>query len=131
MRNLGIELIKTPGDADLADSMNQAHREARAHYERLRLTAGSLQVQAAGRHVLRYAYGLLRQVEGKAPREDELERGPLLMLNDSLTTLYANVRREIGTSRAQDIYQEPDEWVQPSSTRSAESMPGPKPDRTA
>jgi hypothetical protein len=67
------------------------NREARAHFERLRLTAASLDVQTSGRCVLRYAYGLLRQAEGKPPREDELERGPLRMLHDSLITLYAGV----------------------------------------
>lgn len=119
LRNLAIDLIQSPADADLMNSMNQAHRESRALYEQLRLTAGAVSVQAAGRRVLRYAYGVLRQAEGKPPREDELERGPILMLNDSLMVLYAEVRREIGTPHAADVYQEPDEWVQPSVADSA------------
>jgi|SRR3984957_18423572 len=77
-----------------------------------------MSVQAAGRHVLRYAYGLLRQAEGRPPRQDEVERGPMLMLNDSLIALYAEVRREIGTPNPADVYQEPDEWVQPSALKS-------------
>jgi len=38
LRNLAVELIKTPGETDLVNLMNQAHRESRAQYERLRLT---------------------------------------------------------------------------------------------
>ena len=114
MRNLAIEVMKGPGDNELTISLNEAHREARASYERLRLTAASLEVQASGRCVLRYAYGLLRQAEGKPPREDELDRGPLMMLHDSLIALYAGVRREIGTPHAEDVYREPEDWIGPS-----------------
>jgi hypothetical protein len=119
-RNLAIEVMKGPGGNELTISLNEAHREARAHYERLRLTAASLEVQTSGRRVLRYAYGLLRQAEGKPPREDERDRGPLLMLHDSLIALYAGVRREIGTPHPEDIYREPEDWVGPSVTRVAD-----------
>ena len=82
------------------------------HYERLRLTAASGDAQKAARYVLRYAYGLLRQIEGKLPRDDEKERGPLMMRQHSLTTLVAEVRREIGVPHADDVYREPDEWME-------------------
>ena len=91
--------------------MHDAHREARVHYERLRLTAASPDVQRVARHVLRYAYGMLRQIEGKPPRADEQESGPLRMLHTSLMTLYAEVRREIGIPRPDDVYEEPDAWL--------------------
>jgi hypothetical protein len=80
MWNLAIELMEKPADNQLMNSIHETHREARVHYERLRLTAASRDVQRAGRYVLRYAYGLMRQVEGKSPRDDERERGPLMML---------------------------------------------------
>jgi hypothetical protein len=113
MVNLSLELIRKPGDALLLEALNEIHGEARAHYERLRLTAASERAQKAGRYVLRYAYGVARQARGKSPREDEQERGPLLMFQDSLIMLYAEVRREIGLPHADEVYREPDEWVSP------------------
>lgn len=92
LRNLAIGLIQSPADADLMNSMNQAHRESRALYEQLRLTAGSVSVQAAGRRVLRYAYGVLRQAVGKPPWEDELERGPHTHAQRRSRWMAANIR---------------------------------------
>jgi hypothetical protein len=116
--NLTIEL-KNITDTKRLNLMYEAHMEARAHYERLRLIAVSQDAQKAGREVLRYTYGLLLQAEGKPPREDERERGPRLLLQDSLMKLYVEVRREIGVSRAEDVYREPDEWIGLSYTGSA------------
>jgi hypothetical protein len=106
---------RKPGDTELINSMSEAHRDARAHYERLRLTATSRHIQKAGRYVLRYAYGLLRQAVGEPPRDDERERGPLMMFHDWLMILYAEVRRELRLPQADDVYREPDEWVGPAS----------------
>jgi hypothetical protein len=111
MWNLYIELLENSSDTELVDSFHKAHREARVHYERLRLTAASRDVQKTGRYVLRYAYGLLRQIEGESPRGDERERGPLMMLQDSLVTLHVEVRREIGVPHAEEVYREPEEWM--------------------
>jgi hypothetical protein len=80
MWNLAVELTAKPADTELTNSFHEAHREARMHYERLRLTAASGNVQKSARYVLRYAYGLLRQIDGKPLRDDERERGPLIML---------------------------------------------------
>lgn len=112
MWNLAIELEAEPADAELKSSFYEAHRESRVHYERLRLTAASTAVQESARLVLRYAYGMLRKIEGKPLRDDELERGPLIMLQNSLITLVANVRHEIGVPHANDVYREPDEWME-------------------
>ncbi len=110
MINLTIELKKIE-DAEQISSMREAHREARVHYERLRLVAVSQDTQKAGRYALRYTYGLLRLAEGKFSREDERERGPRMLLQDSLMTLYSEVRREMGLRHAADVYREPDEWM--------------------
>lgn len=93
--------------------MREAHLEARVCYERLRLIAASPDIQKAGRHVLRYTFGIMLQVEGKPLRDDELERSPRVLLQDWLMVLYAEVRREIGVSQAQDVYREPDDWLGP------------------
>jgi hypothetical protein len=110
MINLTIELKKI-ADTEQINLMRETHREARMHYERLRLVAVSHDTQKAGRYALRYAYGLLRLAEGKLPREDEQERGPRMLLQDSLMVLYVEVRREIGLRHAEDVYREPDEWM--------------------
>lgn len=111
MRTLAIELRNKYPSGEQMKLMHEAHRESRVHYERLHLTATSSTVQKAGRYVLRYAYGLLRQMEGKSLREDEKASGPLRLLHDSLMTLYAEARRELGVPKPDDIYREPDEWV--------------------
>ena len=51
VRNLSIELKNHPGDADRIDALRNANREAREHFERLRLIAVSPRVQEAGRYV--------------------------------------------------------------------------------
>lgn len=112
-RNLAIELRNHPGDADRIDALRNANREAREHFERLRLIAVSPEVQKAGRHVTRYTYGLLRQAEGKPPREDEQYPGLMISLHDWLMILRAEVRREIGIPQPDALYSEPDEWVNP------------------
>jgi hypothetical protein len=73
MKNLSIELMNDPADKAILNAMRESHREARVHYERLRLITASQSAQEAGRYLVRYAYGLLRQAEGKTPREDERE----------------------------------------------------------
>lgn len=115
LRESGIVLVSSRADTDSGGwtSIREAHLNARIHYERLRLISSSLDVQRAGRKALRYAFGVLIQAEGRPPREDERERGPLALLNDSLLELYAAVRRELGLPRADEVYREPDEWLIP------------------
>jgi hypothetical protein len=114
VRELGIQLFEPRFDSPQDwESIREAHLEARAHYERLRLTSSSRAVQEAGRRATRYAFGVMLQSAGKAPREDERERGALTLLNDSLIDLYAAVRRELGLPHPDDVYREPDEWLVP------------------
>jgi hypothetical protein len=114
LRELGLQLFEPRFDSPQGwESIREAHLEARAHYERLRLTSSSRDVQEAGRRALRYAFGVMLQAAGKDPREDERERGSLALLNDSLIDLYAAVRRELGLPHPDDVYREPDEWLVP------------------
>src|ERR1700680_2016354 len=113
--NLVLE-FKDP-DIPRIDLMYEGHREARVCYERLRLISSSREVQEAGRHVIRYAYGLVREAQALPRRDDELERGPRLLLNDWLITFYIEVRREIGIPQPENIYREPDSWLGRSDRR--------------
>jgi hypothetical protein len=123
--NLAIELKDLDStDPTHINKMRETHLEARVCYERLRLIAGSRDVQEAGRYVLRYAFGVLRWAEGKPPRHDELERDPRILLQDWLMKLYIEVRREIGMPHPQDVYREPDEWLKrPRNSKSPEKEP--------
>jgi hypothetical protein len=109
--NMAVD-IEHPDEIQLS-RMRDAHLEARICYERLRLTAASPEIQKAGRHVLRYSFGTVRQAEGRSPRSDELDRSPVMLLQDWLIVLYAKVRQELGVPQAQEVYREPDEWLAP------------------
>jgi hypothetical protein len=117
LKEHAFELISTPGDPALMSALRDAHAEARGHYERLRLTASSKEAQQAGRCAIRYAYGLIRQIEGKQPREDESERGPVWMMHQAVMDLCAAVRRETGVPKPDDMFREPDEWIAADPTR--------------
>jgi hypothetical protein len=105
--------LKDPDSINIT-KVQEANLEMRVCYERLRLISGSRDVQEAGRHVLRYAYGVLRRAEGKPPRHDEIGRSPRILVQDWLMKLYVEVRREIGVPNPQDVYREPDDWLGPS-----------------
>jgi hypothetical protein len=121
LKEIAFELMRNPGDAALLSNLRGIHTEARGHYERLRLTVTSREAQRAGRFAIRYAYGLIRQVEGKPPREDEVERGPALMMHQALMDLYVAVRQETGVPQPGDLYREPDEWIGPDARRGVEA----------
>ena len=112
MWNLALELKAKPADTKLTSSFHETFWEARMHYERLRLTTASGEVQKEVRYVLRYAYGLLREREGLPPRDDERESGPFMMLQHSLIKLVGEIRSEIGVPHADDVFREPDEWME-------------------
>ena len=98
--------------------------DARVYYERLRLTSTSRDVQKAGRYALRYAYGIARRAEGMPPRDDELERDPILLTHDWLLELYAVVRRELGVPNPNGIFREPEEWLGWTDLELGDEQPG-------
>jgi hypothetical protein len=123
-RIINLVLEFTDPDIPRIDLMYEEHREARACYERLRLISSSREVQEAGRHVVKYAYGLVREAQGLPRRDDELERGPRLLLNDWLIKFYIEVRREIGIPKPENIYREPDSWLGRADRRSPGASAG-------
>jgi hypothetical protein len=114
IKELACEVIekRADSDPDAWTSINKAHLEARSHFEGLRLIS-SFQVQQSSRLTLRYAYGLMQEAEGKPPREDEKEQGPLKLFYKSLTELYIAVRRELGIPNPEDVFLDPDDWLGP------------------
>lgn len=120
-RELTLKWKSQPSDASLRESASQAHHEAWVHYELLRLISASKEVQEAGRHLMRYAWGLMRQVDGKPPREDEQPDGPFALTLEWLPRFTIAARRELGVPQADDIYMEPPEWRVPDPTASSPS----------
>jgi hypothetical protein len=118
MRELAINAIYSSVPVS-SEVMDEATLEARIQYERLRLVSTSAEVQKAGRHALRYTYGVVRQAAGKLPRDDEQTTSPLLLANEWQLRLYAAVREELHLPGAKDVYREPQEWLAPAEIREA------------
>ncbi|MET8809050.1 hypothetical protein [Streptomyces sp. NPDC004546] len=55
---------------------------------------------------MRYAYGLLRQLDGHPPREDEVEPSALDQIEDRLVRLFTEVRRELGVPGSHHVLSE-------------------------
>jgi hypothetical protein len=106
-----MELTDHPKDSIRLEAMHEANREVREHFELLRLVATSYDVQEAARLVTRYTFGLVRQAEGKPPRDDEKDPGLLVVLHDWLMKLRIAVRREIGIPHPDSMYDAPKEWI--------------------
>lgn len=114
IRSIGIELMSPDPDPGAWTAIRDAHLQARMHYERLRLTSSSLDVQEAARRALSYTYGIQRQAEGKPLRDDECAVVPHVLLQEALLAMYVTARRELGIPRPGEIYREPDEWLGPA-----------------
>jgi hypothetical protein len=114
IKELACQVIEKRADSDpnAWSSINKAHMEARSHFESLRLIS-SFQVQESSRLTLRYAYGLMQEAQGKPPRADEKEQGPLKLFYINLTQLYIAVRRELGIPNPEDVFRDPDDWLGP------------------
>jgi hypothetical protein len=108
LRSLAFDISEHPDEPGLRDRARQASWDLRVCYEQLRLLTGSIKAQEAGRHALRYAFGLQRAAEGSPLRDDERERGPMVMLQESLL---AEVRREAGIPNPDDLWEEPPAWL--------------------
>lgn len=119
MRELAINVIYSR-DTISWEQINDAVLDARVAYERLRLISTSVEVQSAGRHALRYNYGVVRQAAGKPARDDELETSPLILASEWQLRLYCAGRKELGILHAEKIYREPIEWLAPSEVRQPE-----------
>jgi hypothetical protein len=113
VRELAIRWQQAPSDSSLRESTWKAHDETWTQYERLRLISASTDVQEAGRHLIRYTWGLMREAEGKTLREDEQADGPFALTYEWLQKFYIAARRELGVPQAEKVYAEPREWRKP------------------
>ena len=114
MKELTFQSMDTPRDESTWKAAHQTHAEARAQYERLRFVTNSRGVQKAGRHVLRYSWGIMLKAAGHPPRDDERDSDPVILSYNWLLDFYAAVRRDLGLPRPDDVYREPEEWLGPA-----------------
>jgi hypothetical protein len=102
LRDLSHELKKSPEDAALRIAAQDAHSRARALQEKLRLISKSVPTQEAGRHLIHYAYYQWRSTQGGKADFWAARRG----VDEWLSTLYAEARKELGLDSA-SVYQDP------------------------
>jgi hypothetical protein len=108
MRQVYLDHYANPAASTWRTPMWEAHNDARLYCERLKLTAGSENVQLEARYAMRYGYGLWRQLNGEAPRADERDAAPIRQLDVRLTNLYVAVRKELGMPNPSAVLSEPD-----------------------
>jgi hypothetical protein len=111
MRMIIYNLHQDPSNEKIIDRMFDAHMQARASFERLRLTSSSVKVQEAGRYILRYAFGLLRLVQGKDRRSDELDKHPAELISEWHEALLVEIRRELGVTHPDRIFADRRDWI--------------------
>jgi hypothetical protein len=110
VRELAGRLRADSSDETLRDSAYKAHQDSWIQYERLRMISASKDLQEAGRYLIRYTWGLVRQANGEALREDEKDDGPFTLTLDWLQRFYIAARRELGVPQPEDVYPEPRGW---------------------
>jgi hypothetical protein len=104
VRRYTLRAIQGPGERDdLRPQFEAAFAEARACYERLLITAESIAIQEAARHVIHYTYWMTELACGNMADFDEAH---VAMLDWSLK-LYTEVRRELGLKSPASVYADP------------------------
>jgi hypothetical protein len=118
-RRPSVELHDSPADQSLRLGIDGAMIEARASYERIRLTADSYAAQEAARHVLHFSYWLSRSARDSSADFEDAQ----YELGRWLVTLYAEVRRELGLRHADRVFQDPRSGLPAPIDRSQDSTP--------
>lgn len=97
-----------PDNKGADDAAFKALEDARVSGERLRLLSSDKRTQKAARLAIRHVYAVIRQAQtGIDPRADEFPgRGPHKRLREELTTLYIGVRRELGISNPEAVFED-------------------------
>ncbi|MEV4313316.1 hypothetical protein [Actinocrispum sp. NPDC049592] len=104
LRDISHELSRTPDDSQLQRDARQAHSQARALQERLRLISKSVETQEAGRQLIHHVYHQWRATQGGAADFWEARRG----LDEWLTKFYVAARAELGLDSS-SVYEDPSE----------------------
>jgi hypothetical protein len=109
MRQISYDRDAIGPDPDLTGRMRQAYGEGRAAYERLRLVTDSASAQKEARHALQAALWFWRDVQGESPPAVPGQRTSIQQLEDRLSALYIEVRKELGVPKPSEVFTEPEE----------------------
>lgn len=102
LRDISHELRRAPEDAQLRRDAQQAHSQARALQEKLRLISTSVQTQEAGRQLIHHVYYQWRASQGGKADFWKARKG----LDDWLTKFYVAARAELGLDSS-IVYEDP------------------------
>lgn len=106
LRDISHELRKMPEDAQLQRDAHQAHSQARALQEKLRLISTSVQTQQAGRQLIHHVYYQWRATQGGKADFWKARAG----LDEWLTKFYMAARTELGLDSSV-VYEDPSEGL--------------------
>jgi hypothetical protein len=101
-RRLSHELWRDHDD-QILPQISDALTEARAAYERLRLTARSLPAQEAARHMLHFTQWMSRSARGQRPGYGDA----LTEVEKWVGEFCGEIRKELGIKGYQDVYLDP------------------------
>jgi hypothetical protein len=104
LRDISHELRKAPDDTQLQRDAQEAHSQARASQEKLRLISKSVQTQEAGRQLIHHVYYQWRATQGGTADFWQARRG----LDEWLTKFYVAARTELGLDSS-TVYEDPSE----------------------
>jgi hypothetical protein len=104
LRDISHELRKDSSDARLRRDAHEAHSQARALQEKLRLISKTVQTQEAGRQLIHHVYYQWRAAEGGGADFWQARRG----LDEWLTKFYVAARSELGLDGS-TVYEDPPE----------------------
>jgi hypothetical protein len=114
VRRLSFELRRDPDNSSLILRVEEALTDARASYERLRLTTESYSAQEAARHVVHFSNWMSWSARKK--REDFEEAHA--EFHRWTKQLYEEMRRELGVKRPTSVYTDPLEGLPGPAARS-------------
>jgi hypothetical protein len=107
VRRLSFEIREDPDDRSLHLRVEDALTEARASYERLRLTTESYRAQEAARHVVHFSNWTSWSVRKNRGDFEEAE----IEFHRWIKKFYAEMRRELGVKSPTNVYTDPAEGL--------------------
>jgi hypothetical protein len=100
VRRYLFRLQSDPQNEELWELVDSAFTEARAHNERLLITAELMATQEAARHAIHFVYWMIQVTRLQSGGYDECREE----FGRWLEKLYVSVRRELGLKNPMDVY---------------------------
>jgi len=100
VRRYLFRLMSEPGNEEIWKQIEASFTEARAHYERLLITAELVATQEAARHVLHFAYWMIHAARTQSTGYEECREE----LVKWLEKLYTEVRQELNLRNPENVY---------------------------